>query len=471
MSRGAALSEKSGDLGNTTLPEISTTRSTDSVSSILSLDPAKNYARIALWTATASEADLSAYWAGYKGGKRSVDVTDLIFLNWTRKNPQAAVAAVAGTGDDRYAWWSWASNDPQAALAASLAAGKGQQEQVACGIGDFNPDWLRAHLSQIPEEFRDDAFNRMKNWPDSQNPLESLNFMKENGMGFDAETFKSLVRKDPWIALDWMKENPGLGQDRFSRNSVTVSSLVSVLSQERPEDLDRIASQTPPGETKRLMDQAIFDRLLEIDPAAALEQARKNEAPLIAAQRMGKVGLSLVATDPEQAFRIAGEILRASPAQLDILQKIEYANGSTWSAEAGAATELMNALFSKDREQVLELMAATSGDQVMPEILNDFSGKWAESDLVGFTEWANRQTGTLHGVAARQISNKLAAQGSYLEAIEWAGSSTLGPDRAYSSVLYQWNKADAAAAAAWVENSNLTAGQKEKYRSLLKDRF
>lgn len=457
--------------GKSVIPELSIAHSVDTVASILALDPEKNYARIALWTATASEADLAAYWAGYKGGKRSVDVTDLIFLNWTRKNPQAAVSAVAGTQDDRYAWWSWASNDPQAALTASLAAGKGQQEQVACGIGDFNPDWLRAHLSQIPEEFRDDAFNRMKNWPDSQNPLESLNFMKEHGMGFDQETFKSLVRKDPWAALDWLKENPGLGRDRFSSNNETVASLVSILSQERPEDLDRIAAQTPAGETKRLMDQAIFDRLLESHPTVALEQARKHEAPLIAAQRMGKVGLSLVATDPDQAFLIAGEILKANPTQLEILHKIEHPGGSSWSDASGGATELMNALFNKDRDQVLKLMAANCGDQVMPETLSAFSSRWAGSDLVGFTEWANQQTGVLRGVAARQISNKLASQGNYVEAIEWAGSGTQGPENAYSNVLYQWHKTDATAAAAWVENSDLSAEHKKKYRSLLKDKF
>ncbi|GAA5122995.1 hypothetical protein JIN84_10815 [Luteolibacter yonseiensis] len=461
--------EKTISAGKPTLPEISVTRSTDTVASILALDPAKNYARIALWTGSASEGDLAEYWAGYKGGKRSVDVTDLIFLNWTRRNPQAAVAAVAGTGDDRYAWWSWAANDPQAALTASLSAGKGQQEQVACGIGDFNPDWLRTHLGQIPEEFRDDAFNRMRNWPDGQNPLESLKFMKENGMGFDHETFKSLVRKDPWTALDYLKENPAAGRQMYSSDNEAMTALVSILSQERPEDLERLAVQTPPGEAKRKMEQALFDRLLETDPAAALDQARETEAPLIAAQRMAKVALGVAATNPEKAFQIAGEILKANPVQLDIQRRIETANGSSWSVEAGAATELLNVLFSKDREKVLKLMDESCGDQKRPEVLYEYSGKWAESDLAGFTEWTNQQTGRLRGIAAQQIGNKLAGQGSYEEAIEWAATGTLPPEQAYTNILYQWSKTDSAAAAAWLDGSSLTDKQKNDYRSFLKN--
>lgn len=456
---------KSSPHENPTLPGISITRSVDTVASILALDPTMNYARIALWTTTASEADLTAYWAGYKGGKRSVDVTDLIFLNWTRRNPQAAVAAVAGTEDDRYAWWSWASNDPQAALAASLSAGKGQQEQVACGIGDFNPDWLRAHLGQIPEEFRDDAFNRLKNWPDSQNPLESLKFMKENGMSFDQETFKSLVRKDPWAALDWLKENPG--GSHISRENETMASLVSILSQERPEDLERIASQTPPGEAKRQMEQALFDRLLETDPDAALDKAREAEAPLIAAQRMAKVALGMVATDPEKAFDIAGEILKANPDKINIDQMVVYPDGGRGWSPSGSATDLMDTLYAKDRERTLQLMAANTGDEKTPDTLFRYTQKWAAADLEGLTTWANQQTGKLHQAAAQNISFKLAEQGSYTEAIEWAGNGYLGPDRAYGMVLYYWNRTDPTAASAWLDNASLTDEQKGKYREQL----
>lgn len=449
------------------LPEISVTRSTDTVESILALDPAKNYARIALWTTTAGEADLAAYWAGYKGGKRSVDVTDLIFLNWTRRNPQAAVAAVAGTGDDRYAWWSWAANDPQAALTASLAAGKGQQQQVACGIGDFNPGWLRDHLGQIPEEFRDDAFNRMKNWPDGQNPLESLRFMKENGMGFEPETFKSLVRKDPWAAMDWLKENPRLGYS--SRENETMTSLVSILSEERPEDLERLAAQTPPGEAKRQMERALFDRLYENDPAAAFDKARETEVPLIAAQRMAKVALGVVGTDPEKAFEIGGEILRANPDKIGIDQMVDYPDGGIGWAPQGEALDLMNSLFAKDRERTLQLMGAASeaGGGKIPETLFEYTRKWAETDLPGFTTWANQQTGKLHQAAAQNISFKLAEQGSYAEAIEWAGNGYLGPDRAYGMVLYYWSRSDPAAASAWLESADLTPEHKGKYREQL----
>ncbi|RYD22018.1 MAG: hypothetical protein EOP88_09425 [Verrucomicrobiaceae bacterium] len=89
--------------------EIPQRRSDDTLESVLALDPETDHARIALWLATADESQLAAYWAGYK------------------------LAAVAGTGDERYAWWSWACNDPKAALAAGKQAGHDAIIQVACG--------------------------------------------------------------------------------------------------------------------------------------------------------------------------------------------------------------------------------------------------------------------------------------------------------------------------------------------------
>ncbi len=453
------------------LPEIPLQRSTETVESILTADPATSYARIALWLATASEQDLAAYWASYKDGKRTVDVTDLIFLNWTRRNPQAAIAAVAGTGDERYAWWAWAASDPQSALSAAKAAGKDQLTQVAAGIGDFNPAWLRAHLDQIPEEFQGEAFNRMKNWPTGQDPLASLKFLKENGIGIDAGIFKNLVREDPWAALDWLTENPQAKSDPFGDDGSSMNLLVSTMAEEHPEDLERLASQTPAGDSKRKMEQALFDQLLENDPEAALVQARAIEAPLVAAQRLGQIGLGLLATDPEKAFELAAEILASNPHSLNLENRIEYKNGSMTNYVGRNASQLVDALFAKDREKTLTLMSGENdGDTGIPGMLFEYSGKWADDDLAGFTNWANQQTGRLHQVAAQQIGNLLAAQGQFLESIEWAKAGTHGPDVAYNAVLHYWHRADPDAAFAWLENSDLTVEQKATYAASLKKR-
>lgn len=435
---------------------------------ILALDPAGNYARIARWLATATEQEIAGYWERYKGGTRSVPVTDLIFINWTRRNPQAALAAVAGTGDERYAWWAWTASDLRAALAAAEAAGtEVASEQVSYGIGDFNPDWLRANLDRIPDGFRGEAFGRMRNWPTGQEPLASLKFMKENGMEFDPRIFQNLVRKDPWAAFDWMKENPD--NDPFSDNDRRVDVLASTMAQENPEELEHLASGLPQNAVRRTMEQALFDHLLETDPAAALEQARAVEAPLVAAQRLGQIALGMISTDPDKAFEIAREILAANPGDLNLNNHIEYENGSMWTGNPGKASELMDALFAKEREKTLAAMAAQPvGENNMSVTFSRYASKWADDDVESFMNWTDQQSGSVQQVSSRQIGFKLARQGDYSEAIEWAGLGNPDPGQAYSFVLSQWQGADPEAAAAWVENSALTNEQKAHYRDFLK---
>ena len=453
--------------GNSRPAKSTPTRSTDNVDSILLLDPASNYARIARWLATAGEQEIAGYWEGYQKGPRTVAVTDLIFINWTRRNPQAALASVVGTGDERYAWWAWTASDPQGALAAAEAAGtEVASEQFAYGIGDFNPDWLRANLDRVPSGFRGEAFGRMKNWPAGQEPLASLKFTNENGMEFDPRIFQNLVRKDPWAAFEWLKGNPD--KDPFSNHDQRVNTLASTLAREKPEELERLAAGTSQGAARRTMEQALFDHLLESDPTAALEQARAVGAPLIAAQRLGQIGLGMLSTDPEKAFEIAREILAANPEHLDIRNCIEYENGSIQGVDRGKANELMDALFAKDREKTLAAMAVPpAGKNSVSGVFSQYAAKWAEDDLDGFMAWTDRQSDAVQQVSSEQIGFKLAKSAAFSEAIEWMGRAP-AVGFPYSFVLSQWQGADPAAAAAWVENSDLTNELKTHYRDFLK---
>lgn len=447
------------------LPQL---RSEDTLESILALDPEANYARIALWLATADEGQLAAYWSGYKGGKRSVQVTDLVFINWTRRNPQEAVAAVNGTGDARYAWWSWASNDPEAALAAGKQAGRDAMIQVACGIGDFNPQWLREHLEEIPEEYRGEAFGRMRNWPAGLEPLATLGFMKEHGMGFDERVFANLAKEDPWSALDWMKENPNQLRDPFASSSPMTELLVSTLARDNPEDLGKLAAGLPDGAMRRKMEQALFDRLVEEDPEKAMEQAKATKVPLTAAQRMGQIGLGLVGKDPEQAFGIAKEILAANPATLDVDRMVEYPGGGRGYHDSSKASDFMSALYTKDRERTMNLLAAqANASKTAPEILSDFSRRWLEENPEQFSQWASQTTGKTLETAGSQISLHLAQRGHYEESIQWATAGGQDPADAYYGLLHYWKQSDPAAASAWLEGSNLTEGQKARYRGIL----
>lgn len=219
------------------------------------------------------------------------------------------------------------------------------------------------------------------------------------------------------------------------------------------------------------MEQALFDRLLEADPAAALDRARATAetAPLVAAQQLGRIGLKEIATNPEKAFKIAGEILAANPDTIDIRQRIDYPGGSMCIVAEREANTLLTTLFGQDRLKTMDLLAAQPrGENGMSEIFQSFAGQWAKDDLPGFTEWALRQTGKIREAAARQVSYNLAAEGKFLDSIEWAKSSGMNPGNAYNAALRLWVRTDPAAAAAWLEASDLTGEQKAKYRETLK---
>jgi hypothetical protein len=448
-------------------------RATETVESLLAPDDGSLYRRLANWMIDASEQDIAAYWAGYRTGKRSNDLTDLVFLNWTRLNPQAAIAAVAGSDDEHYAWWAWACHDPQNALAAAIAANPDRVNNVAWGIGEFHPEWLRQHFKEIPESARKGAIAGMQKWGDDENPLASLDFMRENHMGFDEGIFKALAQKDPWAAFDWIKANPGRSNDPFAEGGTDdgrMYLLLTTISNDRPEDLKRLAEQTPPGELKRKMEDALFDNLLTTDPAAAIEQAGKTDVPLIAAERYSKIGLSLVSTDPEQAFEMAQKMFATNSGRLGYLNSIEYGSGSSNSESLVSDTyNLISALVAKDPARMLEI--AIHEDKEPPETSQTFSHIsmiWMEQDLADFADWVNQQTDpTIREPATDQIISKLSREGQYPEAVEWAvRSEPIETNSKLPTLLSQWQKSDPAAATRWMESVNLPETQKAELRKL-----
>lgn len=454
-----------------TAPAVPRPKSTDTLETLLAPDDGTLYTRLAAWLMDASEEDIAAYWAGYQKGTRSNDLTDLVFLNWTRLSPRGAIAATAGGKDEHYAWWAWASHDPEKALAAAIADGPDRINNVTWGIGEFHPEWLRDNFERIPESGRSNAISGFSKWEDAENPLEALKFMKEHDMGFDQGTFKVLARKDPWAALDWIKENHLLKSDPFSEGSNAMDILLATMGSERPDDLEQLAAQTPSGLLKRKMEATLFDNLLATDPAAALEQAKATEVPLVAAERLAKVGLSLAKSDPEKAFEMAASIFEVSPGKWSYRTRITYGQGSTdWGSSESAADELLATLLVKDPDRVLDLAAR----QLKPEAdrsqaFGNLANQWANQDLVGYTHWVNKQTDPLvREYGTSQVINQLTQQGQYAEAIEWSMSSE--KVRTSLSIPYQlsqWERAEPGAATQWLE----TAEMPDEERARLQENF
>lgn len=444
-------------------------KSSETVGSLLAVDASSDYGRLAGWLIDASEEDIAKYWEGYRNGPRTNDATDLIFLNWARLNPKGAIAAVAGTADEHYAWWAWSCHDPRASLDAAIVAGKDRINNVAWGIGEFHPQWFRDHFKDIPESGRNNAFQGMRKWTDDMNPAESIRFMKEHGIQVGEDTLRSLARSDPWEAERLLKEGSFADSqfDPAGRKEV----ILSTLARERPEEFARMMEKTPAGELKRDMEQAHFERMLEGGITAAMEYAKSANSPVIASERLSQIGMRYVREKPDEAFRIAAEALQRSGGQLGTETMIEYKGGSTsWGNDGSYTAELMQVLFSSDRERTMDLVAGLgnqSNSRTSSELFHAFTQQWASSDLKGFSDWAGKQTESFaRENAVGMVSSQLAQRGAYEEAMEWALST---PARnQVPNVIFQWGISDPEQAQAWLESSDLSPQDKMRHAETLK---
>lgn len=452
-------------------PQVPVTRSHDTAEILLTLDEVTLYPRLAAWLLDADEQEIATYWAGYqKSGNIKTHFTDLIFINWTRLNPSGAIAAAAGTKYDYIPWWAWTSHDPQAALTAALAGNTKMLNKVAWGIGGFHPDWLQEHLDQIPEANRASAFGSFKETDDMEDPLAALKFIRDNSMGFDKGIFQSLVREDPWAALDWIKENPSLQQSRFRSDEEPLDILLETMVADYPDDLERLIALTPSGEQKRKMEAALFDSLLTKDPEAAIAQAKSTEAAAIASERFAKIGLQLVKSDPDQAFEMMKNLFEVNPSGESPSMRLDYPNGrSTWGGGDDVSDVLVAALIARNPDRLMQMAAEVTKPGADESALQKVAWRWANHDLAAYAAWVNQQTDpSIRDTSIGPVVSKLSDLGQFSEAIEWAESSSKSDHGDYVTILYQWQKSDPAAASEWLAGSKLPQEEKSKLEHILK---
>lgn len=440
------------------LPSI---RSDETLESLIAQGGNVTYAGLALWLVDASGPEIAAYWESHRNnslnGDSNGDLRRLIFYNWTRLDPQAAISAAAGTQWASAPWSAWGAVDPPAALAA---AGPEQMKSVAGGIGQMQPEWLREHFDQIPEEARRNALNGLMTWKEDSDHVARLDFLMAQGMGFNPAAFKTLARKDPWAAYEWLEKNDKLD----AREGGTMDVLLTTMKDAHPEDLERLAATIPSGALQQKVEDAILENLLATDPAAALARAKSTDAPLIAAKRLAIIGNSLLASDPEKAFGIGADILAASPFQLAPERRIEIGNdSSSWGASDYTAQTFMESLLIKDPGRTLDM--TTVGQETASKPFQELAGKWAERDLVSFTEWVNRQPASqIRSAAAGQVANQLTSQGHFQEAAEWAISGDKGN---LYNLAWRWARSNRAEASGWLDTADLPESEKGKLRNII----
>ena len=466
--RDGADSKADAKTKSTVKAKASTLRSSDTLESLLALDDASLYSRLALWMMDAGKEDIEGFWQAYRQRKsRANDINDLVFINWTRLDPQAAIAAAKGTGDEHYAWWAWACHDPKGSLTAAIAENKDRVNNVAWGIGEFHAEWLMQHFDEIPESGRSNALRGLVKWDDTDKPLEVLEFLKKHGEGFNNGIFATLIRKDPWAAYDWIKNNESTIENHYGSSESAMQQLVKAMGETQPEALERLIAQTPSGNAKRQMESVLFDNLLKSDPEAALEQATTTKAPRIAAERLAAVGLTMTRTDPDKAIELTKKLFEAYPDALNATVWVRYPNGATGSGTTiRQVEELVDGLMDTQPAKILEMITPKTGGG---RSFSNLAGKWAERDLAGFTTWVNGQTDpAVRDPAAGIVVNQLAEQHQYEEAVEWAMSSEQTKSNLFN-VFYQWNRTNPAEAKAWLESVDIASDKKEEYRKMIKE--
>lgn len=440
-------------------PPLPETRSAESLETLIALGGDATYAGITTWLLDADAREIAAYWEASKDGKLDGDKQRLVFLNWTRLDPQAAIAAVTGTDKAGMAWWAWAASDPQAALSA---AGGDRLTDVARGIGEFQPKWLMEHFDEMPEEAKQPSLNGLLTWKENEDPVATLDFLKQQGIPFNAALFRTLARKDPWAAFDWLQENSGT-----EPGGGAVDILVDTMKSGHPEDLERLAAMTPSGAMKRKMEDAIFSNLLATDPEAAREQAKAMEAPLMAAARLAQVGTSLLATDPERAFGIGADILAASPDHLAPLMRID---DIAWSTGESSAETFMDSLMIKDPVRTLDM--TTAGMKDGSTTFRTLCGKWADRDLPAFAEWVNRQTEPkVRDAATGQVISRLTSLGQFQEAAEWAVRGSASTPGHLHHIASEWGQSNPAAASEWLESVDIPENVRENLKTYIRTKL
>jgi hypothetical protein len=428
-------------------------KSTDTPDTLLALDDAGQlYAKLALWQLDAPESELAAFWASYRTReKRDTEVLDLLFSQWTRKNPQAAIEAAKGSDHEGIPWWAWAINDPNAAIAAARGASKEMAGFVMRAIGQFHPDRALRVLAENPGFAQWNGIEGIANGLTRNDPLAALEFQKAHDRMHDSKAMEKLTRDDPQAALEWLRDQSGR-DDSYSEQA-----FLRTLERETPEMLAELAASAPSGDLKWKLERAAFRHLAEGNPTEALSQARSAASSRLAAERLAVVGRAMVERDPQGALDVFQELFKACPDATDRTLWTRYPNGASGgSGTIDGVREFINGLVAIDPQAVMA--AASPQNDSNRSITGSISRAWAEQDLNGFGKWVDgQQPGPAYDQGAVIMSEQLAAQEDFSEALDWATRVT-SPDRRLSpatQVFQNWLHRDREAAMGWYGKAEL----------------
>lgn len=450
-------------------------KSADTLDDLLAIsDPENLYARLALWQLDAPEEDLAAFWAAYrKRDNRDTGLVDLIFSQWTKTNPLAAIEAAKGSGHAGIPWWAWTINDPDAAIAAVRGASQEMSGFVMRAIGQFHPERAMQVLEENPGFAQWNGIEGIVNGLTRTDPEAALAFQQKHGRMHDTDAIEKLTRDDPHAAMEWLRANPR-ADDHYSEGA-----FLRTLERETPEMLAELAAACPSGEFKWKLESAAFRHLAETNPAEALVQARAASSPRVAAERLAVIGKGLTESDPQKALEIFGELFKACPDAGNRENWTHYPNGASGGGGAiDGVQPFIDGLVAADPQAAVDAAAQGSdatanGMGIEGSALRIVARTWASQDLYGYAGWVDAQdAGPLQDQSIGILAGSLSEHGESAQALDWSArlSDENSRRNAFQNVFSQWQSRDFQAAHQWLEQTELPEDIRKALEPYVRDR-
>jgi hypothetical protein len=188
--------------------------------------------------------------------------------------------------------------------------------------------------------------------------------------------------------------------------------------------------------------------------------------------------LSLIQTDPERAFELAGDLFASDPAALSGMMSVETpGGGSGWGSGNPEVDQLMDALVSKDPVRAMEMNLSWVEGSLPESVKGPFSlppsrefsqlaMKWAERDAAAYAEWVtDQQNPKVREPAAAVLVNQLQQHQQYEDAAAWAMSLEQSRFDQVQNVVMNWRQSSPDEALHWLENSELPEAEIKQIKS------
>ncbi|YCM42999.1 hypothetical protein V2O64_16955 [Verrucomicrobiaceae bacterium 227] len=445
---------------------LATRQSSDTAMDLHALPAEDLYDRMALFLIEAKAEDFPAFYEEFqKRNDRNTDLNDLLFIAWTRVDPEAAIAASWGTDDFKYAYWARACHDPGAALASAKERNEGVGH-AAWGIGEFHPQWLKDHWDEIPEGQRGNALQGLVKWPDTETPEATLRLLFESGNGYyESNREKTLLvfaRQDPTHAYEVLKELMGDFDGYLGLGSRTLDSFIESLSRRDPGLLGEIAAVTKSPVDKNKIQLAQFKGLLREDPDSAKAMIESTPKSWLKEDLAITYASHILASDPERGFDYAVDFLKNDFSDSNRYTQIRTESGGSSSGNSNAGSEqLISSLLHIDAPALLNELIPGDGSDGVSSAFRSASSRWAGHDVGAYAEWLGEHQDRpgIYESGVPNIVSALSDKGEYEAGMEWAESIPMEEGKTNHEMrnLYtNWVHNDPEGAIAWRISDSFT---------------